>query len=77
MIYLSISDAAKTLNITPRRLQQMCAAGKIIGARKEGGRWVVPQDTIGSKTDSKKPLPIGISDYKVATSEYIMLTRRC
>lgn len=70
MINLSISDAAKALNITPRRLQQMCAAGKIIGARKEGGRWVVPQDTIGSKTDSKKPLPIGISDYKVATSEY-------
>ena len=70
MKYISIADAAKALNITPRRLQQMCAAGKIPGAKKEDRRWVVPQKLIGSKAEPAKPLPIGISDYKVATSDY-------
>ena len=70
MKYLSIADAAKELKITGRRLQQMCAAGKIKGAKKDGHRWLIPYDAIGAHTDAKKPLPIGISDYKVATTEY-------
>ena len=70
MKYLSIADAAKELKITARRLQQMCAAGKIKGAKKDGHRWLIPYDSIGAHTDAKKPLPIGISDYKVATTEY-------
>ena len=70
MNYISIADAAKAMNITPRRLQQMCAAGQISDARKEGRRWVVPQELTGMKHDTPKPLPIGISDYKIATSYY-------
>lgn len=70
MKYLSIADAAEELRITARRLQQMCAAGKIKGAKKDGHRWLIPYDAIGAHTDAKKPLPIGISDYKVATNEY-------
>ncbi len=70
MKYISIADAAKELNITSRRLQQMCASGEIRGAKKEGRRWVIPYDAIGKNGDSKRPLPIGISDYKIATSDY-------
>ena len=72
MNYLSISDAAKELHISLRRLQQKCADGEIPGAKKEGRRWLVPQDHIHGRRrkDGKKPLPIGISDYKIASSEY-------
>ena len=70
MKYISIADAANKMNITPRRLQQLCVSGKIYGAKKEGRRWVVPYEIAGTHTDFKKPLPIGISDYKIATSDY-------
>ena len=70
MKYLSIADAAKELKITSRRLQQMCAAGEIRGAKKDGRRWLIPYDAIRAHSGSKMPLPIGISDYKIATSDY-------
>ena len=73
MGYISIADAARLMNVSPRRLQQLCAEGKISGVKKEGHRWLIPEDKLpGSGTISydKKPLPIGISDYKQASSEY-------
>lgn len=70
MKYISAADAAKKLNITIRRLQQQCAEGKIPGAKKDGRRWLVPRDIIRDNDGQKKPLPIGISDYKIATSDY-------
>lgn len=70
MEYISAADAAKKLNITLRRLQQKCAKGEIPGAKKEGRRWFVPQNIVRDQNDVKKPLPIGISDYKIAQSEY-------
>ena len=70
MKYISAADAAKKLNITIRRLQQQCAEGKIPGAKKDGRRWLVPQDIVRDSDGQKKPLPIGISDYKIATSDY-------
>ncbi|MBR7033706.1 MAG: AAA family ATPase [Clostridia bacterium] len=70
MKYISAADAAMKLNITLRRLQQKCAKGEIPGAKKEGRRWFVPQNAVRDQGDIKKPLPIGISDYKIASSEY-------
>lgn len=70
MRYISAVDAAKKLNISLRRLQQQCAEGKISGAKKEGRRWLIPLEIIGNLEETKKPLPVGISDYKVASSSY-------
>lgn len=70
MEYISVADAAKKLNITLRRLQQQCAEGKIPGALKEGRRWLVPQNVVLTRAETEKPLPIGISDYKIASSDY-------
>ena len=70
MEYISAADAAKKLNITLRRLQQKCAKREIPGVMKKGGRWLVPQNVVCNQGDIKKPLPIGISDYKIASSEY-------
>ena len=71
MNYLSCADAAKAMGITVRRIQQMCKRGEIPGASKEGRAWLIPENAIllhpGEK---KKPLPIGISDFKTATTNY-------
>ena len=71
MSYLSCADAAKAMGITVRRIQQMCKRGEIPGASKEGHAWLIPENAILSHTDEKKkPLPIGISDFKTATTNY-------
>lgn len=71
MSYLSCADAAKAMGITVRRIQQMCKRGEIPGASKEGHAWLIPENAILSHIDEKKkPLPIGISDFKTATTNY-------
>lgn len=70
MEYISSAEAAKKLKISPRRFQQKCAKGEIPGAKKQGRRWFVPQSAVLDQSETKKPLPVGVSDYKVASSEY-------
>ena len=69
MKYLSCSDAAKAVGITPRRIQQMCMRGEIPGAVKDGRSWMIPEDAVLRK-ERKKPLPIGVSDFKATTTDY-------
>ncbi len=68
MEYISAADAANQLNITLRRLQQKCAKGEMPGAKKQGTRWYIPKDLIPDHI--KKSLPVGISDYKIASTDY-------
>lgn len=71
MGYLSCADAAKAMGITVRRIQQMCKRGEIPGASKEGRAWLIPEKAILlCSSEKKKPLPIGISDFKTATTNY-------
>ena len=71
MSYLSCADAAKAMEITVRRVQQMCKRGEIPGATKKGHAWMIPEDAISlCPSEKKKPLPIGISDFKTATTNY-------
>lgn len=60
------------MGISKRRINYMCQHGEIPGAVKEGYRWMIPEGSLGVKVGSgnRKPLPIGISDYKRAVSEY-------
>lgn len=71
MNYLSCAEAAKAKGTTVRRIQQMCKRGEIHGAIKKGHSWVIPENAvITSHSEKKKPLPIGISDFKTATTDY-------
>lgn len=78
-------DAAVKWNLTERHITGMCREGKIHGAVKQGGRWFVPEDAIrpvdgrlrsgaykGKHPGAKKklPLPVGISDYRIASTQY-------
>ena len=71
MNYLSCADAAKAMGITVRRIQQMCKSGEIPGVFKEGRSWLIPENSVLlEEGEKKKPLPIGVSDFKVATTNY-------
>jgi len=44
MEYLKIEEVAGNWGISPRRLQTLCAAGKIGGAIRFGRAWMIPKD---------------------------------
>lgn len=64
MDYISCESAAKKMSVSARRIQQMCKQKEIVGAIKDGRNWLIPDNAILSP---KKPLPIGVSDFKSAT----------
>ena len=75
MEYLTCIEAAEKLGISLRRIQQLCKTGQMSGAIKQGKSWMIPEETIDEIIRSmnirpKKPLPIGISDYIDATTNY-------
>lgn len=71
MEYLSCSDASKAMGFSVRRIQQMCKNGDLPGAIKEGRKWLIPDETIHMNHFAKnKSLPIGVSDFKLATTGY-------
>lgn len=75
-------EIAEIWNVTERTVTAFCKSGKISGAIKIGKSWQIPDDAekpadgrISSgkyikRTKERKPLPIGISDYVRAQSEY-------
>ncbi len=76
MAYIESKKVAEKLNLSVRRIQQMCKSGEIIGAKKIGRSWFLPSEYIENNKESlfdgkkQKPLPIGISDFKKAITEY-------
>lgn len=58
MDFLTIKEIAEKWNVTPRRIQKMCADGRIPGAKKFGRDWAIPADT-------EKPI-----DARVKTGQY-------
>ena len=85
---IPIKEAAVRWNITERRVATLCKDGKIVGAEKQGKRWMIPADTqkpvdqrikTGAfrKTEraTKRPLPIGVSNYCLASSEYYYIDK--
>ena len=83
-----VKDAAKLWNISERRVSTLCKEGKIVGAKKQGKSWLIPADA-KKPTDARVksgiykksvrpahlPLPIGIADYRLASSEYYYIDK--
>ncbi len=77
-------EIASLWGISERRVTEFCKDGKIPGAIKEGKHWQIPDEAKRpadnrivsgkyikpSTVKEKKPLPVGISDYVRAQSEY-------
>jgi hypothetical protein len=62
MDYISIAEAAIKWDITPRRIQVLCAEGRIPGAARLGRAWAIPKD-------AKKP-----TDARIKSGKYISRT---
>lgn len=57
MEYLNITETAKKWGISPRRLQTLCANGKVKGATRFGKAWMIPktaQKPIDGRTKASK-----------------------
>ena len=85
---MTVKEAAMLWNISERRVSYLCKQGKIHGAVKQGRSWSIPANTekpIDNRIKSgiykkasrpmRLPLPIGISDYRLASSEYYYIDK--
>ncbi len=85
---MSVKEAAKRWNVTERRISALCKDGKIPGVRKEGRSWLIPADAkkpadnriktgayVKKVRSANLPLPIGVSDYRLACSEYYYIDK--
>ena len=81
---MTCKEKAKEWGISVRTVNALCKSGKIPGAEKTGKEWMIPDGTTRPADGRivsgryrknkgeipKKPLPVGISDYVRAQSEY-------
>ena len=80
---ITVKQAALKWNISERRVLVLCKEGRIEGAYKEGKTWKIPANVQKPRDKrehfsceriteiaKKLPLPIGISSYKDASTEY-------
>lgn len=83
-----VKEAARLWNLTERRVSALCKEGKIKGAKKHGRSWLIPINAekpadnrvksgmyIKRSRPDNLPLPIGISDYRLASSEYYYIDK--
>lgn len=83
-----VKEAAKLWGLTERRVASLCKAGRIKGAQKKGRSWLIPINAekptdnrvksgayIKPDHSARLPLPIGISDYRLASSEYYYIDK--
>ena len=80
---MTIKEAAVIWNITERRVNELCKTGRIAGAYKAGRQWIIPDNAqkpsdkrirdggnLQSSQVMRKPLPIGVSDFRDACANY-------
>lgn len=51
---MTAKEAAKKWEVTPRRVQVLCAQGKVPGAVRFGVTWAIPKDTAKPKDGRRK-----------------------
>ncbi len=85
---MTIKEAAKRWNVADTWITAMCRNGRIPGAEKNGKMWLIPADAekpmdkriksgayVKSIRPQSLPLPIGISDYRLASTEYYYIDK--
>lgn len=64
MDFITIKDASQKWNISKRRIQTLCADGRIPGVERLGYCWAIPKD-------AKKP-----ADARVKSGRYIGISKK-
>lgn len=86
--HMTTKEAAILWDISERRVSILCSEGRIIGAKKQGHAWLIPADAAKPADNRMKsgayikngrpanlPLPIGVSDYRRASTEYYYIDK--
>ena len=45
MDYMTLKEAGQKWNVTPRQVNYLCSGGRIPGAVKMAGVWLIPKET--------------------------------
>lgn len=85
---ISVKEMAEKWGITSTRVAQLCRKGEILGAVKGNKEWLIPINVEKpldkrrkSSPDSNMqagillPLPIGISEYRIASTQYYYIDK--
>ena len=78
---IRVKEMAQIWKLSERSITRLCRNGRIPGAVKDGRTWSIPSDAAypfrgatkqnAYKTGKQRlPLPVGVSDYRVASTEY-------
>lgn len=74
---MTVKEAAGEWRVTPHRVAGLCREGRVPGAYKTAKGWRIPEGSSkpgrAQKLDKMAmalPLPIGVSDYRLAATEY-------
>lgn len=82
MKYIDVKTASNRWALTERRITTLCRDGRIEGAKKKGGLWLIPEATEKPadgrknkfsrtmKKNERLPLPIGESNFKELVGKY-------
>lgn len=86
---ISVKEAAMRWELAERTVRGLCIGGKIPGAVKIGRSWLIPANAekpvdnriktgayVRAKSRPKHlPLPVGVSDYRLASTEYYYIDK--
>lgn len=85
---MTVKQAAERWGIFDTRITKLCREGKILGAIKDGKSWLLPSDTekpidkrykkaekLSTNLKATLPLPIGISEYRLASTQYYYIDK--
>lgn len=84
-----VKSTAGLWGISATRVTRLCRDGKIPGAVKSGKSWLIPEDAVKPADGRRKraqddsygdgvkrlPLPIGISEYRLASTQYYYIDK--
>lgn len=82
--YVSVKEKAAQWGLTRQRVAEFCKAGRVPGAIKQGKAWKIPENAkkpmdkrsgVPTEDRNRLPLPIGISDYRLASTAYYYIDK--